>query len=56
MRQSFIGSTVAIVIGAISVGTQLSHLSMWVQMDDICGRRASEEPWDIAWRNSGDLG
>ena len=37
MRSSFIGSTVAIVIGVISIVTQLPHLSTWVHMDNIVG-------------------
>jgi hypothetical protein len=37
MKPSFIGSTVAIVIGVISIGTQLSHLNKWVHMDNIVG-------------------
>ena len=37
MRPSFIGSTVAIVIGAISIASQLWHLSTWVHMDNIVG-------------------
>lgn len=37
MWPSFIGSTVAIVIGAISIVSQLSHLSTWVHMDNIVG-------------------
>jgi intracellular septation protein A len=37
VKPSFIGSTVAIVIGVISIGTQLSHISTWVHMDNIVG-------------------
>lgn len=37
MKPSFIGSTVAIVIGVISIGTQLTHISTWVHMDNIVG-------------------
>jgi hypothetical protein len=37
VKPSFIGSTVAIVIGVISIGTELSHISTWVHMDNIIG-------------------
>ena len=37
MKQSFIGSTVAMIVGAISALGQLSHLSSGVNMDNVVG-------------------
>ena len=37
LRASFIGATVVIVIGAISIIGQLRHLSTWVDMDNVVG-------------------
>jgi hypothetical protein len=37
VKPSFIGSTVATLIGVISIVSELSHISTWVHMDNFVG-------------------